>query len=141
MQRGDYFLIPMEDGRFAVSQVIWLGNESTEQRFKKVLAFGVLLVSGEKDIPESRGYLSFNDHRGDFAVIFAAIDKLKTGEWPILQSGSITDSPLADFEFNMAGTLYRRGRPIRVLAIDEYQHYLLMGVSGYTLVERFLQQY
>jgi len=33
------------------------------------------------------------------------------------------------------------GRPVRVLYFDEYQHHVLMGVSGYALVEKFLQQY
>jgi hypothetical protein len=73
--------------------------------------------------------------------MFTAVDKLKSGEWPILRGGNINDRSLMDFEFNMAGTLYRRGYPVRVLSIDEYQDHLLMGVSGYALVERFLQQY
>lgn len=74
-------------------------------------------------------------------MIFTAVDKLKSGEWLVLRPGSLCDSSLMRCEFNMAGTLYRRGEPVRVLSIDEYQNHLLMGVSGYALVERFLQQY
>jgi len=138
---GDYFLIPMEDGRFAISQIIWLGTESKEQKFKKVFAFCVLSIGYEKGLPEDFSYLWFKDHRGDFRVMFTAIDNLKSGGWPILGAGSINDASLSDFEFNMAGTLYRRGQPVRMLSIEEYQGHLLMGVSGYALVERFLQQH
>jgi hypothetical protein len=53
----------------------------------------------------------------------------------------VSDVALIDFEFNMAGTLYRRGSPVRVLAIEEYQNYILMGVSGFALIEKFLQQH
>ncbi|MFJ4111525.1 Imm26 family immunity protein [Pseudomonas sp. NPDC089758] len=141
MQSGDYFLIPMEDGRFAVSQVIWMGIESKEQKFKKIFALGVLSIGREKTVPESTQYLSFKDHKESFAVIFTAVDNLKSGEWPILRPGSLCDSSWESFEFNMAGILYRRGEPVRLLSIDEYQNHLLMGVSGYALVERFLQQY
>lgn len=141
MRAGDYFSIPMADGRFAISQIIWLGTESQEQKFKKVFAFAVLSVSTNEEVPEDVKYLVFKDHRGSFSVIFTAVDKLKTGDWHILQHGVVSDAALKDFQFNMAGTLYRRGSPVRVLAIEEYQDYILMGVSGFALVENFLQQY
>ncbi|EKT4524843.1 hypothetical protein QEM13_004169 [Pseudomonas putida] len=140
MRFGDYFLIPMEDGRSAVCQIIWLGNESKEQKFKKIFAFGVLSIGDSKEIPVGGSYLSFDDYRGGFIVIFTAIDKLKTGEWPILQSGEIDDF-FKDFEFNMAGALYSRGQPVRVLSFKEYKNYLLMSVSGYALVEDYLQRH
>ncbi|CAB5710467.1 Uncharacterised protein [Pseudomonas putida] len=141
MQAGDYFSIPMEDGRFAISQIIWLGSESKEQKFKKVFAFAVLSISSNEEVSEDAKYLVFKDHRGSFTVMFTAVDKLKAGEWPILQRGVVSDVALIDFEFNMAGTLYRRGSPVRVLAIEEYQNYILMGVSGFALIEKFLQQH
>lgn len=141
MQRGDYFVIPMEDGRLAISQLIWLGSESEGHKFNNIFAFGVLSIGSDNNIPENNEYLMFKDHRGDFAVIFTSADKLKSGEWSILQAGPPHDSSLEELEFNMAGTLYRGGRPVRVLSFDEYQHHVLMGVSGYALVEKFLQQY
>ncbi|POG03943.1 hypothetical protein BGP82_22035 [Pseudomonas putida] len=141
MQAGDYFSIPMEDGRFAISQIIWLGAESKEQKFKKVFAFAVVSISSSEEMPEDARYLAFKDHRGSFTVIFTAVDKLTAGEWPILQHSVVSDSALKDFEFNMAGTLYRRGSPVRILAIEEYQNHILMSVSGFALVENFLQQH
>ncbi|MFK3820563.1 Imm26 family immunity protein [Pseudomonas sp. NPDC089407] len=141
MQAGDIFYIPMEDGRFAISQVIWLGAESKEQKFKKIFAFAVLSIGNDQKIPEDQNYLVFSDHRGEFKVIFTAVDHLKAGEWPILQRGVVSDASLRGLEFNMAGTLYRGGNPVRVLDIDEYQDHILMGVSGFALVERFLQQH
>ncbi|WP_313318764.1 Imm26 family immunity protein [Pseudomonas sp.] len=141
MQAGDFFSIPMEDGRFAIGQIIWLGIDSKEQKFKKIFAFAVLSVGTDEIVSEGEEYLVFKDHRGDFRVMFTAVDKLKTGEWPIIKRGVVSDPSLKDLEFNMAGTLYRRGVPVRVLAIDEYQNHMLMGVSGFALIERFLQQY
>ncbi|MFJ4068928.1 Imm26 family immunity protein [Pseudomonas sp. NPDC089996] len=141
MHNGDYFLIPMEDGRSAIGQIIWLGSESKEQKFKKVFAFGVLSVGDGKVIPEGEKFLSFENYRGVFTVIFTAFDKLKSGEWKVIRSGTFADSSWGDFEFNMAGTLYRRGQVVRILDIDEYQNHLLMSVSGFALVERYLQQY
>lgn len=41
----------------------------------------------------------------------------------------------------MGGTLYKKGFPVRILEIDEYKEHLLMGVSGYALVENYLQQH
>ncbi|MET3052359.1 hypothetical protein ABXV19_11195 [Pseudomonas alkylphenolica] len=141
MKSGDYFAIPMDDGRFAISQIIWMGGESKDKKFKNVFAFGVLSVGESKTVPDGGGYLNFKDHKGEFFVVFTAVDKLKTGEWLILKDGKINDPYLIEFEFNVAGTLYRLGHPVRVLAIEEYQNYLLMSVSGYALVERFLHQH
>ncbi|WP_060511702.1 hypothetical protein [Pseudomonas sp. NBRC 111124] len=131
----------MEDGRFAISQIIWLGTESKEQKFKKIFAFGVLAIGNDERVSESEEYLVFKDCRENFTVIFAAVDKLKAGEWPVLQRGVVYDASLEELEFNMAGTLYRRGVPVRVLPIDEYQNHRLMAVSGFALIENFLQQY
>ena len=73
MQAGDYFSIPMEDGRFAISQIIWLGSESKEQKFKKVFAFAVLSISSNEEVSEDTKYLVFKDHRGSFTVMFTAV--------------------------------------------------------------------
>lgn len=58
-------------------------------------------------MPEKVSYESFKDHRGDFKVIFTAVDKIKSGKWPVLHEGSVVDVSLSGLEFNMAGTLYR----------------------------------
>ena len=137
---GDYFFIPMKDDRFAVCQIIWMGSDRGK-KFKNIFAFGVLSVGIDKNITEGGGYLSFKDHKDVFHVLFTAVDKLKSGEWPVLGAGEISDPSLENFEFNMAGTLYRQGESVRVLPIEEYQNYLLLSVSGYELIERFLQQY
>ncbi|KIY37542.1 hypothetical protein TZ03_27285 [Pseudomonas sp. 10-1B] len=141
MREGDYFAIPMEDGRSAVSQIIWLGSNSKDQKFKNIFAFSVLSVGNGRDVIGRSEYLQFEGYRGPFVVLFTAIDKLKSREWPTLKSGIIAGGSLKEFEFNMAGTLYRQGHPVRVLPIEEYQNYLVMAVSGYALVEKFLQQY
>jgi hypothetical protein len=141
VRSGDYFTIPMAEGRQAVCQAIWVGRNSSGQTFKKVFAFCVLSVGDEKKIPKEASYLSFQNHRGTFEVIFTAVDKLISGEWPVIGSGPIKDQKMLNFEFNMAGDLYRCGEHVRVLAIEEYQDYLLMGVSGYVLVERYLTQH
>lgn len=138
---GDYFTIPMTDGRQAVCQAIWIGKDSSGQTFKKVFAFCVLSVGDEKDIPDEVSYLSLQNHRGTFEVIFTAVHKLLSGEWPVIGRGPIKDEKMVNFEFNMAGDLYLCGEPVRVLAIDEYKDYLSMAISGYVLVERYLNQY
>lgn len=141
VESGDYFTVPMAEGRQAVCQVIWIGKNNPGQKFKRVFAFCVLSVGSEKDIPEGVGYLSFQDYQGEFKVIFTAVDNLLSGEWPVIGNGPIRDQEMVDFEFNMAGTLYRSGEPVRVLAIEEYKDYLEMGISGYVLVERYLTQH
>ncbi|RYF57669.1 MAG: hypothetical protein EOO39_35165 [Cytophagaceae bacterium] len=141
MNSGDYFTIPMTDGRQAVCQAIWIGKDSSGQTFKKVFAFCVLSVGDEKGIPDEVSYLSFQNHRGTFEVIFTAVDKLLSGEWPVIGRGPIKDEKMVNFEFNMAGDLYLCGEPVRVLAIDEYKDYLSMAISGYVLVERYLNQH
>jgi hypothetical protein len=55
MKFGDYFLIPMDDGRFAICQIIWMGSESKDQKFKKIFAFGVLSIGEDKTVPEEGG--------------------------------------------------------------------------------------
>ncbi|BBH46040.1 hypothetical protein [Pseudomonas sp. KU43P] len=126
-QTDDYCLIPMEDDRFAISQIIWLGTDSEEQKFKELFAFCEVSIDHEKNVPEKVSYLNFKDHRGDFKAIFTAVDNIKSEKWSILHEGFVVDASLSDLEFNMAGALYRRGQPVRVLAIEEYKDYLLMG--------------
>ncbi len=138
---GDYFTIPMSDGRQAVCQVIWIGKNSSGQKFKRVFAFCVLSVGDEKDIPEKVSYLSFQDHMGTYEVIFTAVDKLFSGDWPVIGSGPIVDQKMVNFEFNMAGNLYLRGEFVKVLPSEEYKNYLTMGISGYVLVDRLLSQH
>lgn len=141
LNSGDYFIIPMPGGRSAVCQAIWIGKNCSGQTFKKIFAFCALSVGDNKEIPEKVEYLSFHDHKGTFKVIFTAIDKLLSGEWSIIGHGAVKDQQFVNLEFNMAGTLYACGEPVRKLAIEEYQDYLIMGVSGYVLVERYLEQH
>ncbi|MEX6664256.1 Imm26 family immunity protein [Pseudomonas sp. W2-17] len=138
---GDYFTIPMSDGRQAICQAIWIGKNNSDPTFKRVFAFCVLSVGDKKHIPEEISYLSFQNHRGTFKVIFTAVDKLLSGEWPIIGSGPIKDQRLVNLEFNMAGDLYLCGEFVRKLSGEEYKNYLLMGVAGYVLVENYLNQY
>lgn len=140
-KKGDYFTIPMVDGRNAICQIVWMGEESPGKKFKKVFAFCVLSVGVDKSVPKENEYLSFEDHKGMFKVIFTAVDKLLSGDWPILNAGDLKDPNMITFEFNMAGTLYRSGQPIRVLPIDEYKNHIAIAVSGYALVNDFLNQH
>ncbi|WP_123632819.1 MULTISPECIES: hypothetical protein [Pseudomonas syringae group] len=117
------------------------GRRKSRKKFKKIFAFCVLSVSLDKYIPKENEYLSFEDHKGMFKVIFTAVDKLLSGEWPILNAGNLKDPNMITFEFNMAGTLYRSGEPVRVLPIEEYRNHIAMAVSGYALVNDFINQY
>jgi hypothetical protein len=138
---GDYFTIPMSDGRQAICQVIWVGKDSSGQKFKRVFAFCVLSVGDDTNVPEKVSYLSFQDHMGAYKVIFTAVDKLISGEWPVIGGGPIADQKMVNFEFNMAGNLYVCGEFVRVLPSEEYKNYLTMGISGYVLVDRLLSQH
>ncbi|MBC3949128.1 hypothetical protein [Pseudomonas folii] len=141
VNKGDYFVIPMSDGRGAVCQAIWMGIESEEGKFKNVFAFCVVSVGTDQRLPDENKYLVFEEHCGPFTVIFTAVGKCLSGEWPWLGSGVLDEPDLVDFEFNMAGNLYRSGYPVRMLPIDEYRNHLDMGISGYALVERYLMQH
>jgi hypothetical protein len=141
VSNGDYFTVPMSDGRQAICQAIWIGRNCPGQKFKRVFAFCVLSVGDEKGISEEVSYLSFQDYKGSFRVIFTAVDNLLSGEWPVVGNGPIRDEKLVSLEFHMAGTLYRSGEPVRVLAIEEYKDYLEMAVAGYVLVDRYLKQH
>ncbi|MBA1192477.1 hypothetical protein ACLUUI_20080 [Enterobacterales bacterium AW_CKDN230030176-1A_HGKHYDSX7] len=138
---GDYFSIPMKDGRFAIAQVLWLGTDSKDRKFRKIFAFAVRSIGNDLKVFEEKRYLSFRDYKGEFVVIFTSLENLVSGEWPRLQEGAVSDEAYHALEFNMAGTLYRKGFPLRPLEIDEYKDHLLMGVSGYALVESYLQQH
>lgn len=140
-RQGDYFAIPMEDGRSAIAQILWLGTDSIDRKFKKVFAFAVKSVGNDFTVYENEEYLSFKDHKGEFVVIFTSVESLTSGEWPRLQGGTILNKKYQELEFNMGGTLYKKGFPVQILEIDEYKEHLLMGVSGYALVENYLQQH
>lgn len=135
---GDYFVIPLSDGRSAVCQLVWMGRKGESEKFKKIMAFAVLCVGGGSEVPNNNEYLIFENYRGKYQVIFTAVDKLLSGEWPVIASGQLQNEKLLGFEFNMGGTLYRRGEMVRVLSIDEYSAYLNMGVSGFELVDNIL---
>ncbi|GKS08907.1 hypothetical protein PSTH1771_27845 [Pseudomonas syringae pv. theae] len=38
-KKGDYFTIPMVDGRNAICQVVWMGEESPEKNLQKFSLF------------------------------------------------------------------------------------------------------
>ncbi|WP_144936171.1 hypothetical protein [Pseudomonas alabamensis] len=139
--QGDYFAIPMKDGRFAVAQILWLGTDSIGNKFRKIFAFAVKSVSNDFRVYEDKEYLRFKDWNGEFSVVFTSVESLVSGGWPRLQGGAISDEKYKALEFNMAGTLYRKGFPVRILDINDYKDHLLMGVSGYALVENYLQQH
>ncbi|SEU11768.1 hypothetical protein [Pseudomonas graminis] len=138
---GDYFIIPMSDGRQAICQAVWIGKNSSGQTFKRVFAFCVLSVGNGKNIPEEVSYLSFQEYDGPFKVIFTAVDKLFSGEWPVIGSGPIVDQKMVNLEFHMAGDLYVCGEFVKVLPGEKYKDYLEMAVAGYVLVDRYLKQH
>lgn len=139
--QGDYFAIPVKDGRFAVAQILWLGTDGIGKKFRNIFAFAVKSVSNDFRVYEGKEYLRFKDYNGEFSVIFTSVESLVSGDWPRLQSGTISDEKYKALEFNMAGTLYRKGFPVRALDISGYKDHLLMGVSGYALVDNYLQQH
>lgn len=94
---------------------------------------------GRPSAVDNKPYRTFKEHGGEFTVIFTAVKKLLTGEWVKLRSGTLSEAYQV-LEFNIAGTLYRNGFPVRILALDEYRAYSLLSVSGYALVDRYLQQ-
>ncbi|MBA1193201.1 hypothetical protein G7007_10040 [Pseudomonas entomophila] len=65
---GDEFVIPMEDGRRAVAQIVWMGTDSAEREFKNIFAFIVRSV-GQPSAVDNKPYMTFKEHRGEFTVI------------------------------------------------------------------------
>lgn len=120
------------------SEKIAQGKHSREYlRF----VFCVLSVGNGKNIPEEVSYLSFQEYDGPFKVIFTAVDKLSSGEWPVIGSGPIVDQKMVNLEFHMAGDLYVCGEFVKVLPGEKYKDYLEMAVAGFVLVDRYLKQH
>lgn len=141
IKAGDYFTVPLSDGRFALCQGIWNGVNSDKKKFKNIFAFCVLSVSDDKLPSDNGSYLEFEYNKKKFKVIFSALEKISSGEWQVVGSGLLEKREFKDFYFNMAGTLYCNGDPVGVLPLDEYQRYITLAVSGYALIDKFLMQY
>ncbi|MBO1109752.1 hypothetical protein J2R62_16360 [Plesiomonas shigelloides] len=141
LNAGDIFSIPMNDGRFAIAQVIWMPSGKPSAKFRNVFSFAVLSIQNDQEIPITNDYLVFNNYRGEFKVIFASKEKVLNGEWVFLKKGELSNAHDRLRFFNNAGDLYFLGEHVRKLSVSEYKEHHVMAVAGYELVQQYLSQY
>ena len=141
LNAGDVFSIPMNDGRFAIAQVIWMPSGESSAKFRNVFSFAVLSIQNNQEIPIANDYLVFNNYRGDFKVIFTSKEKILDGEWVLLKRDELSNAHDNLRFFNNAGDLYFLDEHIRKLTVSEYKDYNIMAVAGYELVQQYLSQY
>lgn len=141
LNSGDVFCIPMNDGRYAIAQVIWMSSGKSSAKFRNIFSFAVLSIQNDKEIPITNDYLVFNNYRGEFKEIFASKEKLMNGEWVLLKNDKLRDSHDDLRFFNNAGDLYFLGEHVRKLAVSEYKNYNIMSVAGYELIQQYLSQH
>ena len=141
LNAGDVFSIPMNDGRFAIAQVIWMPSGESSAKFRNVFSFAVLSIQNNQEIPIVNDYLVFNNYRGDFKVIFTSKEKILNGEWVLLKRDELSHAHNNLRFFNNAGDLYFLDEHVRKLTVSEYKDYNIMAVAGYELVQQYLSQY
>ncbi|ACX88194.1 conserved hypothetical protein [Pectobacterium parmentieri WPP163] len=141
LNSGNIFSIPMNDGRFAIAQVIWMPSGKLPTRFRNIFSFAVLSIQNDQEIPSVNDYLVFNNYRGDFKVIFTSKENILNGEWVLLKRDELSNIHDNLKYFNNAGDLYFLDEHVRKLAVSEYKDYNIMAVAGYELVQQYLSQY
>lgn len=134
---GDLFTIPMKDGRWAIGQVIC----ALQDRFDRVLSFGVLSIGEEPKLPEEdREYITFKDNGRHGHILFASATNMRR-TWKVVGHLPLTEQKLAMQWFHVAGDLYHNDEWIRKLAIEEYPDYPVMSVAGNERVQIVLAGY
>lgn len=129
---GDVFLIPMKDGRFAVSQVVC----AFKDRFKKAFSFGVMSIQRDETERLEDGdflFYSYGNRRSN--VIFTSPANIRNGMWKIVGNIPLTPEKEELRVFQCAGHLYCGDEYIRNLQVEEYSQFNTLGVAGYELVQ------
>lgn len=133
---GDIFIIPMQDGRFAVCQVVC----ALKGRFKKAFSFGVIRLGADEPNVEDGDFLSYRFGNRQSNVIFTSPENLRNGTWKIVGHIPLTPDKEELQVFQCAGHLYRGDEYIRNLSKDEYGKFNTLGAAGYELVQIHLSE-
>lgn len=129
---GDIFMIPMQDGRFAVCQVVC----ALKGRYKKAFSFGVIRFELNDTVNvEDGAFLSYSYGNRQRSVIFTSPVNLRNGMWKLVGNIPLTPDKEEEKVFQCAGHLYRGDEYIRNLSQDEYGKFNTLGVAGYELVQ------
>lgn len=135
---GDIFMIPMQDGRFAVCQVVC----ALKGRFQKAFSFGVIrLELDDTNLNlEDGDFLSYRFGRRQSSVIFTSPANLRNGTWKLVGNIPLTADKEELKVFQCAGHLYRGDEYIRNLEKDEYGKFNSLSAAGYELVQIHLSK-
>ncbi|WP_440116243.1 immunity 26/phosphotriesterase HocA family protein [Paenibacillus sp. QZ-Y1] len=132
---GDIFLTPMNDGQFAVCQIIC----ALKGRFKKAFSFGVMSIQRDETVMMEDGdFLCYTYGKRESSVIFASPAYLRDGTWRIVGNIPLTPEKKELQVFECAGHLYCGDEYIRNLPPEEYGQFNTLGVAGYELVQNHL---
>lgn len=134
---GDIFVIPMHDGRYAICQVIC----ALYDRFKQAFSFGVLAIQQDNNYHGEQKHLLFNNHRGEFSMIFTASKFIRNGTWTVIDYRPLSIEQEQLQYFSCSTHLYHNDDYVRLLEINELKNYPSLGVAGYELVQQYLAQY
>ncbi|WP_122456014.1 Imm26 family immunity protein [Pseudomonas viridiflava] len=136
---GDIFLIPSNSGKFAVCQIIC----AFKDRFKKAFSFGVLGVADEEDKVEltDKEFLCFKNFRGMEVVIFASVEKLKSGNWKIVGNIPLTAEKTKLKYYRNAGAVYFEDEFLEMIEFSRYDEFNVLAVAGYDLVQSYIEQF
>ncbi|WP_127538323.1 immunity 26/phosphotriesterase HocA family protein [Paenibacillus illinoisensis] len=132
---GDIFLIPMQDGRFAVCQIVC----ALRGRFKKAFSFGVMSIQRDETLSlEDREFLVYSYMQRKSRVIFTSPAFLRDGTWRIIGNLPLTPAKKELQVFQCAGSLYDGDEFIRMIPPAEYSLYITLGAAGFELVQNYL---
>ncbi|ANF97504.1 Imm26 family immunity protein [Paenibacillus bovis] len=136
---GDIFIIPMYDGRLAICQIIYALRGS----LRKALPFGVLHIGSEEQLPDGHDgeFLTFQNHRGTFQIIFGAASNINKGSWRVTGHLPLTPEKEAMQTFQSSTHLYHGDEYLGVLPQEEWHKYPVLSVAGNERVQQYLAQY
>lgn len=139
-KEGDVFVIALSDGRFAVCQIVF----SSQGKFKKVFAFCVLSIQEGRDFDLDRADdfppMAFLKFKREVRIIFAGIQLIAKGEWPIIGHSDLYGDKLEMKIFNYSGGLFNGDEEIGRIPVSDYSKYTTMEVCGFDLVQKILME-
>ncbi|GIP22261.1 Imm26 family immunity protein [Paenibacillus sp. J22TS3] len=135
-REGDIFIIPMQDGRFAVCQVVC----ALKGRFKRAFSFGVMRLEMDDINVEDGDFIRYRFGSRQSSVIFTSPENLRNGTWKLVGNIPLTPDKEELKVFQCAGHLYRGDEYIRNLSQDEYGKFNTLSVAGYELVQMRLSE-
>lgn len=133
---GDIFTIPLENGKYAICQIIWAPTGD----YKNVFSFCTLETGNHSPSRETdeTSPLLLNDDERTVEVIFSGTKNITSGKWAVIGHEDLSGRSKKLMTFNIAGSLHEGDTFIRKLTPNEYTIHPSMSVFGFELIQDIL---